>query len=80
MTLAAFLQIGASVTTLIQMWLYGNKVVSGPVWGLVASVFWWGVMIEAELWWLAPFNAIMLFIHLRNLANWAAEKHARGTP
>ena len=80
MTFAIFLQIGASVTTLLQMWLYGNKSVSGPIWGLISNAFWWGVMIEAGLWGLLPFNVIMLGVNLRNLIKWSADEYAGGTP
>ena len=81
MTLALFLQYSASVTTLLQMWLYGNRSLAGPIWGLISSGFWWGVMIEnGELWGLWPFNTIMLFVNVRNLIKWSADGHARGTP
>ena len=80
MTWAIFLQLGASVTKLIQMWLMGNKTVTGPVWGLFSNAFWWGVMIEVGLWWLAPFNAIMVGINVRNLIKWSTDEYARGTP
>ena len=78
MTLAIFLQLGASVTTLIQMWLMGNKTVAGPVWGLIANAFWWGVMIEADLWGLAPFSTIVWGINLRNLDKWSTDEYTKG--
>ena len=73
MDVAFGLELVASITTIAQMWLYGNKSVSGPVWGLVANVAWWALTFWSGLWGLVPINLAMLFISVRNLRKWRTE-------
>ena len=77
--LGYLLQSLASSTTIIQMWFYGNKSIQGPIWGIISNLCWWSVMFHHELWGVAPVNAVMLFINLRNWYKWEKEK-TNGSP
>lgn len=64
-------QLSASALTLAGSWLYGNKSLGGPVFGIAAQVPWWVIMYQQSLWGLLPVNIMMLVIHVRNLSKWS---------
>jgi hypothetical protein len=70
---ALALQLAASASTIASTWLYGNKMLWGPRLALLSQVFWWTIMVVYGLWGLLPVNAMMVFIHTRNLRKWKNE-------
>lgn len=74
MSVLLALEIGAAVTTILQLWFYGNKSLAGPVWGLISTVFWWALIISAGLWGLALLNVFAMAMNTRNLVKWIIEK------
>lgn len=72
LTLDAFFQAGATVTTLASIWLMGDRSLWGPRIGVVAQAFWFGTIWMNSLWGVFPVTAVMLAIHLRNLRKWVA--------
>lgn len=68
-------QLMASGLTMASMWFYGSKLKLGPVFGLLAQVPWWIIMIHGSLWGILPVNSAMLLIHSRNLWKWMKEAH-----
>ena len=54
--MSLFLQVAASITTIVGMWL-GSTERWGSVWYGISMIFWWALMVHAELWGLAPLNA-----------------------
>jgi hypothetical protein len=80
MTVAILFQIAASVTTLTAWWQMGNKSLSGPIWGIVSQVAWFGMVASNGLWILLPMVSVFMLMHIRNLRKWLREEgglHAR---
>ena len=73
MSVAFALELAASVSTILQIWLYGNKTLGGPIWGLVAVTAWWVLTCWSGLWGLAPLNAVASVVHARNFIKWWRE-------
>lgn len=66
-------QLAASALTIGGTYYYGNKSKLGPWLGIAAQVPWWVIMFTGSLWGLAPVNAMMLVLHVRNLMKWNKE-------
>jgi hypothetical protein len=75
-TTALLIQLAASSLTIAGSWFYGNKSRLGPWLGIAAQVPWNIIMIQGGLWGLAPVNAMMAVIHIRNLIKWRRESAA----
>lgn len=73
MTAALAWQIAASIGTLCSMWQMGNKHVTGPIFGLLSQVAWFGMIWTNQLWGIVPITVAMVFIHARNLRKWLRE-------
>jgi hypothetical protein len=80
MTFAFALQCAASVTTILSMWLMGNRSLAGPAVGLVSQVVWCGVIGTGNLWGLSPITACLCVVHTRNLVKWYRERGPQGRP
>jgi hypothetical protein len=63
----------ASATSLIMIWLMGNKSKWGPVMGLVSQLAWGAYALSAEAWGLAPAVIGFTIVHTRNLIKWMKE-------
>ena len=74
MSISLALEIGAAATTILQLWFYGNKSLAGPVWGLIAVVFWWALVIWTGLWGLIPLNLFAMLVNIRNLVKWTKKQ------
>lgn len=70
---ASLWQIATFITTVVTMWLMGNKTISGPAWGLGGQVVWAAMVLTNELWGMLPLVVFMTFIHGRNFVKWYQE-------
>lgn len=70
MDVSLVLQAVASVTTLIAMWMMGNKHASGPALCLGSDACFLALDVYLELWALIPFMAVLIAIHARNFVKW----------
>jgi hypothetical protein len=77
-TTALVIQLSASALTIAGSWFYGNKSAAGPWLGLASQIPWNIIMVQGHLWGLAPVNAMMAIIHIRNLIKWRADARREG--
>lgn len=69
-----FFQILAGALAVIGQWRMGNKLVSGPAFGLVGQAAWALMSITNETYYLLIFTALMAGTHVRNLRKWLREE------
>lgn len=55
------IELAASVTTLIGMWL-GSTTPAGAAWYIAAAAFWFALMFRRRIWGLAPLNVVALVV------------------
>lgn len=70
MRLAIILQLATSCLTLISMYLAGNGDQRFNIIGIFANGGWWTFTITQGAWGLAPLNAALLIVYIRNLIRW----------
>ncbi len=73
------LQIAASATTVLAMWLMGNRSLWGPAMGVVSEVVWGVVIVYSALWGLLPLCLFLVVVNARNWMKWRRDDkaHAR---
>lgn len=69
-TFSFWLQITASILTVISIYLMGNKSITGPIFGIFSNIPWFGLMFVDNLWGLLPANILILSMHIRNTYKW----------
>lgn len=70
------IQGSVSIATLMCVWLYGNKTIWGPIWGLITEATWVALVFYGQLWGLLPVPIVLGFAHGRNLLKWIKEQRA----
>ena len=73
MSLVFIIELSASIATILQIWLYGNKTLAGPTWGIVATILWSVAMVITPIWGMAPLNLFGAICHTRNWFKWHKE-------
>jgi hypothetical protein len=60
------IDLAASLTTLVGMWL-GSTTLVGAIVYLISTAFWFTLMFRRRMWGLAPLNVAALFISVINI-------------
>jgi hypothetical protein len=59
-----------SVSTILNMWLMGNKTIAGPISGLGSQVLWGIYTVNTRQWGLLLSVVVLCAVHVRNLRRW----------
>ncbi|GAH38109.1 unnamed protein product [marine sediment metagenome] len=62
-----------STTSIVILWLMGNKSPWGPRLGLANQILWVYYVTATDQWGLLPGVLIYTVIHIRNIIKWQAE-------
>lgn len=62
-----------SITSIIMLWLMGNKTAWGPVVGLFNQVLWFAYATYTEQYGLLLGVIVFFFVHIRNFRKWRRE-------
>ena len=62
-----------SITSIIMLWLMGNRSKWGPRFGLVNQALWIYYIYNTEQWGLAVGVVAYTLVHIRNLLKWEVE-------
>jgi len=68
------MEIIASALAIISVYLYGNKSMKAPCFGMLAQIYWTYFCYTLELYGLLILCAVMFCIHVRNFYKWKKEK------
>ena len=69
------MEIIASAMAIISVYLYGNKSMKAPVFGMFAQIYWTYFCYTLGLFGLLILCAVMFCIHVRNYFKWKIEKN-----
>jgi len=64
----------AATTSLLGLWLYGDKVIWGPIIGLISQIAWVGLAVSTEQYWLLLSVVAFIISHSRNLKEYWRER------
>ena len=64
-----------SATSIIMIWLMGNKSICGPITGLISQAVWFAYVFAYwdSAWGLLPAVVVFTYVHYRNLRKWKRE-------
>ena len=62
-----------SGTSILMLWLMGNKSKWGPAVGLLSQSLWFYYVAITEQWGLMPGVIVYTMVHIRNLRKWRSE-------
>lgn len=68
-----FLSWASALTTLVSVWMIGNKQPAGHLVGLCGSLGWIGASWGSQ-WALVALNIVFVVLYVRNYALWRAPK------
>ena len=69
------MEIIASAMAIISVYLYGNKSMKAPCFGMLAQIYWTYFCYTLELFGLLILCVVMFTIHVRNYSKWKREKN-----
>jgi len=70
MTLAVVLQFVAGGLSLLSAKLMGDVSLKGPIIGIISQLCWAVAVVLTPIWGMAPWVALFLAVHIRNLVKW----------
>lgn len=73
---AITLQVIASTSTVICMWLMGNRSLLGPCVGMVSEGLWLAVIVYCGLWGILPLTVFLIVVNTRNFMKWRRDAPA----
>jgi nicotinamide riboside transporter PnuC len=65
------IQLAASLSTLLAMWLMGNRTVWGPAIAILSEAFWTVLIFHNHLWGILPLTVALIIIQTRNMIKWS---------
>ncbi len=55
---------------------YGDLSLRGPIYGIVSQAMWFVAIAITPIWGMAPWAALFMLTHIRNLRKWLRERPA----
>ena len=69
------MEIIASILAIVSVYLYGNKSMKAPVFGMLAQIYWTYFCYTLGMYGLLILCVVMFVIHVRNYFKWKREKN-----